>query len=243
MKYHNNAKLTIFQRKELARRINDGEEVTKVAKDFNVSRRTAYKWAGRESFHDASSRPKKYGYPQCRWKPPKEKPNIFYYEKKIPGELVHLDTFRVYSGGKRYVGYVAIDDCTRYLAVKILDYKTQDQARHFLDIIRASFPFKIQAFLTDNGTEFTGSRKRHLFQMGCIDFEIDHRTTKPNSPKTNGKAERVIRTLKEGWYRKKIYNSLGQAAYELAKFVHWYNNHRVHMSLKMTPLQKLKMVA
>ena len=36
MKYHNNAKLTIFQRKELALRINDGEVVSKVAKDFNV---------------------------------------------------------------------------------------------------------------------------------------------------------------------------------------------------------------
>ena len=55
MKYHNNAKLTIFQRKELARRIDDGEEVSKVAKDFNVSRKTAYKWASRESFHDLSS--------------------------------------------------------------------------------------------------------------------------------------------------------------------------------------------
>ena len=105
MKYHNNAKLTIFQRKELACRINDGEVVSKVAKDFNVSRKTAYKWAGRKSFYDVSSRPKKYGYPQCKWKRPKEKPNIIRFEKNNPGEMVHMDRFRIYCGGKKYSCY------------------------------------------------------------------------------------------------------------------------------------------
>lgn len=243
MKYHNNAKLTIFQRKELARRINDGEEVSKVAKDFSVSRKTAYKWSSRESFYDVSSRPKKYGYPQCKWKPPKVKPVIIRFEKNTPGEMVHLDTFRVYAGGKKYNGYVAIDSCTRLLFAKILDYKTQDQAKHFLDLTRAFFPFKIQTILTDNGTEFCGSRKRHLFEMECLEQEIVHKTTRPARPQTNGKAERVIRTLKEGWYRKKHYDSLEDAATELVKFVNWYNTSRNHFSIKMTPLQKLKMVA
>ena len=60
---------------------------------------------------------------------------------------------------------------------------------------------------------------------------------------TNGKVERVIRTLKENWYPKKYYNSVEEAASELAKIVDWYNNQRTHMSIKMTPVQKLKMVA
>jgi len=243
MKYHNNARFTYHQRKEIKRRVNDGESVAKVAKDFNTTRKTIYKWATRDIFYDVSSRPKKYGYPQCKWKPPKEKPIIIRFEKKHPGEMVHLDTFRVYCGGKKYNGYVAIDSCTRLLFAKILDYKTQDQARHFLDLTRSSFPFKIQTILTDNGSEFCGSRKRHLFEMECLEQEIIHKYTRPNSPKTNGKAERVIRTLKEGWYRKKKYENLEDAAYELVKFVNWYNNYRNHFSIKMTPLQKLKMVA
>ena len=243
MNYHRNAKTNIFVRKQIARRISDGEAVTKVAKEFGITRKTAYKWALRDDFKDKISRPKKYGYPQCKWSPPKEKVKVIRYEKDNPGELVHLDTFGVYLGGKKYNAYVSIDDCTRLLCAKILDYKTQDQARYFLDLTRAALPFKIEKILTDNGTEFCGSRKRHLFEMACIDFEIDHRTTRPNTPKTNGKAERVIRTLKENWYRTKHYDSIEEASSELAKIVDWYNNQRTHMSIKMTPIQKLKMVA
>ena len=244
MNYHRNAKTNIFVRKQIARRISDGEEVAKVAREFGITRKTAYTWAAREDFKDRSSRPKKYGYPQCKWSPPKEKVKIIRYEKDNAGELVHMDTFGVYVGGKKYNAYVAIDDCTRLLFVKIMDYKTQDQARHFLDLTRAAFPFKIEKILTDNGTEFCGSRKRHLFEMACInEYEIIHKYTRPNRPQTNGKAERVIRTLKEGWYRKKHYNSLEEATWELTKIIDWYNNHRIHMSIKMTPLQKLKMVA
>ena len=79
--------------------------------------------------------------------------------------------------------------------------------------------------------------------MECIEQAIIHKYTRPSRPQTNGKAERVIRTLKEGWYRKKHYDSLEDAATELVKFVTWYNNSRNHFSIKMTPLQKLKMVA
>ena len=151
MKYHRNAKTNIFVRKQIARRIKDGEPVTKVAREFGITRKVAYKWAAREDFKDKTSRPKKYGYPQCKWLPPKEKVKIIRYEKDNPGELVHLDTFGVYLGGKKYNAYVSIDDCTRLLYAKILDYKTQDQARYFLDLTRTAFPFKIEKILTDNG--------------------------------------------------------------------------------------------
>ena len=242
--YHPNAKTTVHIRNQIIQLINDGYSVTYVARLFKISRVTVYKWINRsEELKDRTSRPKKYGYPQCKWNPPKEKPTIIRFEKKNPGEMVHMDTFRVYAGGKRYVGYVAIDSCTRMLYAKILDRKTQSDARHFLDLTRVSLPFSIQTILTDNGSEFCGARKRHLFEMECIEQNIIHKYTRPNSPKTNGKAERVIRTLKEGWYRKRKYASIGEAAYELVKFVNWYNTQRNHMTIKMTPLQKLKMVA
>jgi transposase InsO family protein len=240
---HPNAKTSPHVRKLIVQLVHDGEKVAVVAKRFKISRTTVYKWLKREDFKDRSSRPKKYGYPQCKWKPPKVKPIVIRFEKDSPGEMVHMDTFRVYASGKKYVGYVAIDSCTRLLFAKILDYKTQDQARHFLDLTRASFPFKIQTILTDNGSEFCGSRKRHLFEMECLEQGIVHKTTKPARPQTNGKAERVIRTLKEGWYRKKHYETVEEAATELVRFVNWYNTSRNHFSIKMTPIQKLKTVA
>jgi transposase InsO family protein len=243
VKYQVNATTNIFIRKRIATKVKDGIPIAQVAKEEGVSRKTVYKWSRRESFKDVSSRPKKYGYPQCRWKPPKIKPIVIRYEKNTPGEMVHMDTFRVYAGGKKYTGYVAIDSCTRLLYAKILDKRTQSDARHFLDLTRVSFPFKIQTILTDNGSEFCGGRKRHLFEMECLEKNIIHKTTKPARPQTNGKAERVIRTLKEGWYRKRKYENLVEAAVELMNFVNWYNTKRNHMAIKMTPIQKLMMVA
>ena len=57
MKYHRNAKTNIFVRKQIARRISDGEPVAKVAREFGITRKVAYTWATREDFKDRSSRP------------------------------------------------------------------------------------------------------------------------------------------------------------------------------------------
>ena len=58
MKYHNNARFTYHQRKEIKRRVKDGEPVSKVAKDFNTTRKTIYKWSRRDIFYDVTSRPR-----------------------------------------------------------------------------------------------------------------------------------------------------------------------------------------
>ena len=52
MKYHRNAKTNIFVRKQIARRIKDGEQVTKVAREFGITRKVAYTWASRKDFKE-----------------------------------------------------------------------------------------------------------------------------------------------------------------------------------------------
>ena len=61
---HRNARLTLWGRQELVRRINSGVPIAHVAKEMNVSRPTAGKWFGRyladpegEWWQDRSSRP------------------------------------------------------------------------------------------------------------------------------------------------------------------------------------------
>lgn len=66
MKYHKNAKLTIEQRREIALRISAGESVSKIAREYGTTRKTIYKWAGREDFKDRSSTPKKYCKPKLQ---------------------------------------------------------------------------------------------------------------------------------------------------------------------------------
>ena len=49
--------------------------------------------------------------------------------------------------------------------------------------------------LTDNGREFCGIQERHPYELLLAMEEIEHRTTKIRSPRTNGFVERMNRTL------------------------------------------------
>ena len=99
---------------------------------------------------------------------------------------------------RRYL-FVAIDRATRWVHVAIKGDKTATSARSFLKAVHEACPLKIVKLLTDNGKEFTdrlfASREReatgqHEFDRLCADFGIEHRLTKPETPKTNGMVER-----------------------------------------------------
>jgi transposase InsO family protein len=98
---------------------------------------------------------------------------------------------------RRYL-FVAIDRATRWVFVQI---KKQDscQCGPFLKALHKACPIKITKLLTDNGKEFTdrlfASRERapsgnHEFDQLCQELGIEHRLTKPRTPKTNGMVER-----------------------------------------------------
>jgi len=99
---------------------------------------------------------------------------------------------------RRYL-FVAIDRATRWVYVAVKNDKTAASARSFLKAVHEACPMKIVKLLTDNGKEFTdrlfASREReatgkHEFDRLCADFGIEHRLTKPRTPKTNGMVER-----------------------------------------------------
>jgi hypothetical protein len=94
-----------------------------------------------------------------------------------------------------------------------------------------SWKIDVEAILTDNGREFCG-REGHPYELYLELNDIEHRKTKIRSPKTNGFAERFIRTLKEEFvgvaFRKKIYTSLDELQEELDKWLQHYNYERPH---------------
>jgi transposase InsO family protein len=100
--------------------------------------------------------------------------------------------------GRRYL-FVAIDRATRWVFVQIKSNKTAAHALAFLKALHRACPIKISEILTDNGTEFTdrlfASRERepsgkHVFDQTCQELSIEHRLTKPRTPRTNGMVER-----------------------------------------------------
>ena len=164
------------------------------------------------------------------------------YERKVPGELVHGDTKRLvkWPGQQRgEVLFVAIDDCTRWLVADIYPDKTMWSASTFLEMALVRFPFTIEKHYSDNGGEYKGAAD-HAFVAACVRNHIQQGFTKVAHPWTNGKAERVIRTLMEEWHQHHYFDSSEQRRQSLYQFVDWYNHERTHMGLlNHTPAQKL----
>jgi transposase InsO family protein len=78
------------------------------------------------------------------------------------------------------------------------------------------------------------------FARACRDLELKHVRTKPYTPKTNGKAERFIQTALREWAYAIAYPTSDHRAAELPVWLHRYNWHRPHSSLKSnTPISRL----
>ncbi len=166
------------------------------------------------------------------------------YEKSYPGEMVHADTKllpRLKGETKdmpRERLYVAIDDFSRCLVADIMPDKSQESSVVFGEIVLDRLSFDINDWYTDRGTEWKGTRD-HAFVGWCAEHGITQHFTKPRTPQTNGKAERVIRTLMEEWHRRHHFTSRDERRRLLYAYVDRYNHERVHGSIGSTPIERL----
>ncbi|HEY2764851.1 MAG TPA: integrase core domain-containing protein, partial [Pseudonocardiaceae bacterium] len=84
----------------------------------------------------------------------------------------------------------------------------------------------------------------HLWRDSCADLGIEHKRTRPRRPQTNGKIERLHRTLSDGWAYKKLYTSEDVRRAALAGWLHQYNHHRPHSALAgLPPITRLTNLA
>ncbi len=173
------------------------------------------------------------------------------YEKKIPGEMVHGDTKRfpnIYKPGKfRQIlikaptMFIAIDDHSRFLVADILPDKTMWSSAVFFESAALRMPFPIEIYFTDNGGEYKGNSS-HALVSTCARLGIQQKYTRSRHPWTNGKAERVIKTLIAEWFNKNLhkFTSLEAMKQSLYEFVDWYNHERKHQGINnLTPVQRL----
>ena len=115
-----------------------------------------------------------------------------------------------------------LDDCTRYsLALEKLNRVTTDVVTHILDqIIKKNG--KPKQILTDNGGAYGLNSKHSRFDRWCKRRGIQHIRTKVHSPTTNGKVERLFKTMDE---------ELEYCNNDLELFRMRYNHFRPHSSL------------
>jgi transposase InsO family protein len=129
---------------------------------------------------------------------------------------VHLDTKMLGrigpGGGHRITGikvnrhrgigwnrvHVAIDDHSRLAYVEELHDESPTTTAAFLHRawrFYARHGITIERILTDNG----GCYRSRALAAACDELGIGHRFTRPYRPQTNGKAERMVRTLLAEW--------------------------------------------
>ena len=259
---HKNSKVTPACRREIYELWKRGENITSLSKKFRVTRRIIYTILKRARLKDFSihksmnNRFKKvlYGLKHLskveKIALGKLARQARRYEKEYPGEMVHFDSKKLprVKGDnqklKKESLFVAIDDYSRHLFADIMPDKTQESAAIFLATAIATVPYKIECAYSDNGTEFKGTLQ-HDFVWVCNDNGIEQKFTRVATPRTNGKAERVIRTIVEQWLAKDIFPSREERRKSLQQFVKFYNEKRPHFALKIegqkiTPCQLLQ---
>jgi transposase InsO family protein len=178
------------------------------------------------------------------------------FEWSEPGALLHMDVKRLArfekpghfaTGGRRsgtirnrgagwvYL-HVVIDDHSRYLYVEQHDHENADTNADTLTRAIAHFTelglALPQAVMTDNALVYTNSRRfrQLLHRVGAR-----HITPPPYTPRWNGKAERVIRTLQDEWAYAHHWKNSQQRTRALRSFVRYYNRRRPHSSLGDRP--------
>ena len=181
------------------------------------------------------------------------------YEREHPGELIHLDIKklgRIGSVGHRITGrytgainrhhgigwefvHVCIDDASRIAFVRVMADQRKESAVAFLEAALAYFArlgVRVQRVMTDNGSCY----RSKMFRAACKRLGLRQIFTRPYTPKTNGKAERFIQTALREWDYAQAYQNSAQRTSELPNWLHRYNWHRPHGSLKAnTPISRL----
>jgi transposase InsO family protein len=167
------------------------------------------------------------------------------YHKHYPGEMMHFDTKRLpllkgeSKDKSRDYLFVAVDDFSRELYAAIRPDKTQTSAAAFLAQVIAESPYTLECAYSDNGTEYKGTPE-HAFAALCAAHGITQAFTRTKRPQTNGKAERVIKTLLDMWHAKTAFASRQDRQLSLARFVNFYNTVKPHAGINnMTPYEKL----
>ena len=194
---------------------------------------------------------------------PPEPPNR--YERRHAGELLHVDVKKlgvITGAGHRITGrrdsqnanrrarrrgapkgwefvHVCVDDATRLAYVEVLGDEKATTAVGFLTravAFYAAHGITVQRVMSDNGSCYRST----LHAFACRTLGIRHLRTRPYRPRTNGKAERFIRTMLAGWAYGAIYATSAERAAALDGWLWTYNHRRPHGALShKTPIARL----
>lgn len=185
------------------------------------------------------------------------KPAVQRYERKTPGDLIHIDVKKLarfrrighritgnrQQGRSTGVGYnlvhVAIDDATRLAYVEVLEEEQQGTAIGFLSRAIAWFNgqgVECRQVMSGNGSAYVS----RSFAKACGALGLKHIRTRAYTPCTKGKAERFIQTLCREWAYSMPFHNSEELNRWLSRYLSIYNCIRSHSALGgRSPQQRL----
>jgi transposase InsO family protein len=201
---------------------------------------------------------------RSRLEPP-EPPNR--YERRHPGELVHVDIkqlgrISVRGAGHRVLGHrksqygrrvegrlrkltgfehvhVMVDDHSRLAYAEVLEDVTAACAIGFLRRGVAWFGER-GVHVRAVMTDNGSAFIAHAYRAALHELGLRQLRIRPYRPRTNGKAERFIQTLLNEWAYARIYGSSRERSAALPLYLERYNFRRPHGSLgKRAPATRL----
>jgi len=188
----------------------------------------------------------------CSRRPRAPREAAHRYEWPCPGNLVHMDTkrhARFLRPGHAVTGdrtrnskgagfefvHTIVDDCSRLAYAEVADDERAATVSAFTERALDWFLCRgivCERLLTDNAWSYT--KNKGLAEL--LDRRaIAHRRTKPYSPKTNGKVERLHQTMDREWARGLTYRSSEDRRAALAHWLEHYNTRRRHSGIGNRP--------
>ncbi len=193
-----------------------------------------------------------------RPRPPREAARR--YEWPCPGNLLHMDTKRharfqqpghAVTGDRRRssrgAGWEFVhtleDDCSRLALSEVHDDERAETVTAFTERGLSWFlghGIVAERLLTDNAWCYTKNRE---LQTLLRRRAIAHKRTRPYSPRTNGKVERLQQTMDREWARGLSYRTSADRRAALPHWLEHYNTRRRHSGIgDQTPISRVHKV-
>ena len=173
-----------------------------------------------------------------RWNGKSSKKGTGFVQPLKPHEHWHIDVAYVNLCGTFYYLCSILDGCSRYIVHwELRETMTEKDVEIILQRAREKFPEATPRIISDNGPQFIAKDFKEFIRMAGM----THVRTAPFYPQSNGKLERYHKTIKNECIRPKVALSLEEARVQIADYIRYYNEERLHSSLGyVAPKDKLE---